>query len=134
METLKIQLATIFILEDELSKLLNEKISLSTKYWLLDLNNQVLEIKTIIDSLRDILIKTYGVTNNDGNIIIPYYLDTEKEIINPKFEQFQQEYQALLIEEKELQYKPIPFSVLEKIETGESYTFILQHLIEKTIK
>ena len=131
METLKIQLATIFILEDELSKLLNEKISLSTKYWLLDLNKQVLEIKTIIDSLRDTLIKTYGVTNNDGNIIIPYYLDTEKEIINPKFEQFQQEYQALLKEEKELQYKPIPFSVLEKIETEESYTFILQHLIEK---
>jgi hypothetical protein len=130
METLKIQLATIFILEDELSKLLNEKISLSTKYWLLDLNKQVLEIKTIIDSLRDTLIKTYGVTNNDGNIIIPYYLDTEKEIINPKFEQFQQEYQALLKEEKELQYKPIPFSVLEKIETEESYTFILQHLIE----
>ena len=131
METLKIQLATIFILEDELSKLLNEKISLSTKYWLLDLNKQVLEIKTIIDSLRDTLIKTYGVTNNDGNIIIPYYLDTEKEIINPKFEQFQQEYQALLKEEKELQYKPIPFSVLEKIETEESYTFTLQHLIEK---
>jgi hypothetical protein len=131
METLKIQLATIFILEDELSKLLNEKISLSTKYWLLDLNKQVLEIKTIIDSLRDILINTYGVTNNDGNIIIPYYLDTEKEIINPKFEQFQQEYQALLREEKELQYKPIPFSVLEKIETEESYTFTLQHLIEK---
>jgi hypothetical protein len=130
METLKIQLATIFILEDELSKLLNEKISLSTKYWLLDLNKQVLEIKTTIDSLRDILIKTYGVTNNDGNIIIPYYLDTEKEIINPKFDQFQQEYQALLREEKELQYKPIPFSVLEKIETEESYTFILQHLIE----
>ena len=131
METLKIQLATIFILEDELSKLLNEKISLSTKYWLLDLNKQVLEIKTIIDSLRDTLIKTYGVTNNDGNITIPYYLDIEKEIINPKFEQFQQEYQALLREEKELQYKPIPFSVLEKIETEESYTFILQHLIEK---
>jgi hypothetical protein len=131
METLKIQLATIFILEDELSKLLNEKISLSTKYWLLDLNKQVLEIKTIIDSLRDILIKTYGVTNNDGNTILPYYLDTEKEIINPKFDQFQQEYQALLREEKELQYKPIPFSVLEKIETEESYTFTLQHLIEK---
>jgi hypothetical protein len=131
METLKIQLATIFILEDELSKLLNEKISLSTKYWLLDLNKQVLEIKTTIDSLRDTLIKTYGVTNNDGNTILPYYLDTENQIINPKFDQFQQEYQALLREEKELQYKPIPFSVLEKIETEESYTFTLQHLIEK---
>ena len=97
METLKIQLATIFILEDELSKLLNEKISLSTKYWLLDLNKQVLEIKTTIDSLRDTLIKTYGVTNNDGNTILPYYLDTEKEIINPKFDQFQQEYHAPIL-------------------------------------
>lgn len=131
METLKIQLATIFILEDELTKLLNEKLSLSTKYWLLDLNKQVLEIKTTIESLRDELIKIHGITNEDGSITIPYYLDTENQIINPKFEQFQQEYQTLLREEKELQYKPIPFSVLEKIETEESYIFILQHLIEK---
>jgi hypothetical protein len=131
MKTLKIQLSDIFVLEAEISKLLNEKLTLSTKYWLIELNKQVLEIKTTIDSLRDELIKTYGTTNTDGNIIIPYYLDTEKEIINPKFEQFQQEYSVLLTQEKELQYKPIPFSVLEKIETEESYTFILQNLIEQ---
>lgn len=131
METLKIQLANIFILEAELTKLLNEKISLSTKYWLLELNKQVQEIKTTIDSLRDGLIKNYGTPNKDGNIIIPYYLNIEKEIINPKFEQFQQEFGTLLTEEREIQYKPIPFSVLEKIETEEPYTFILQNLIEK---
>ena len=131
MKTLKIQLSDIFVLEAEISKLLNEKLTLSTKYWLIELNKQVLEIKTTIDSLRDELIKTYGTTNEDGNIIIPYYLDIEKDIINPKFEQFQQEYSALLTQEKELQYKPIPFSVLEKIETEESYTFILQNLIEQ---
>jgi hypothetical protein len=131
MKTLKIQLSDIFVLEAEISKLLNEKLTLSTKYWLIELNKQVLEIKTTIDSLRDELIKTYGTTNTDGNIIIPYYLDTEKEIINPKFDQFQQEYGVLLTQEKELQYKPIPFSVLEKIETEESYTFILQNLIEQ---
>jgi hypothetical protein len=131
MKTLKIQLSDIFVLEAEIGKLLNEKLTLSTKYWLIELNKQVLEIKTTIDSLRDELIKTYGTTNTDGNIIIPYYLDTEKEIINPKFEQFQQEYSVLLTQEKVLQYKPIPFSVLEKIETEESYTFILQNLIEQ---
>ena len=131
MKTLKIQLSDIFVLEAEISKLLNEKLTLSTKYWLIELNKQVLEIKTTIDSLRDELIKTYGTTNADGNIIIPYYLDTEKEIVNPKFEQFQQEYSILLTQEKELQCKPIPFSVLEKIETEESYTFILQTLIEQ---
>lgn len=131
METLKIQLENIFVLEAELTKLLNEKISLSTKYWLLELNKQVQEIKTTIESLRDNLIKTYGTLNNDGTITIPYYLDVEKEITNPKFEQFQQEFETLLTEEREIQYKPIPFSVLEKIETEESYIFILQNLIEK---
>jgi hypothetical protein len=131
MKTLKIQLSDIFVLESEIGKLLNEKLTLSTKYWLIELNKQVLEIKTTIDSLRDELIKTYGTTNTDGNIIIPYYLDAEKDIVNPKFEQFQQEYGVLLTQEKELQYKPIPFSVLEKIETEESYTFILQNLIEQ---
>jgi hypothetical protein len=131
MKTLKIQLSDIFVLETEIGKLLNEKLTLSTKYWLIELNKQVLEIKTTIDSLRDELIKTYGTTNTDGNIIIPYYLDAEKDIVNPKFEQFQQEYGVLLTQEKELQYKPIPFSVLEKIETEESYTFILQNLIEQ---
>jgi hypothetical protein len=131
MKTLKIQLSDIFVLESEIGKLLNEKLTLSTKYWLIELNKQVLEIKTTIDSLRDELIKTCGTTNTDGNIIIPYYLDAEKDIVNPKFEQFQQEYSILLTQEKELQYKPIPFSVLEKIETEESYTFILQNLIEQ---
>lgn len=131
METLKIQLTNIFVLEEELTKLLNEKISLLTKYWLLELIKQVQEIKTIIESLRDELIKTYGTSNKDGSITIPYYLDTEKEIINPKFEQFQQEFNTLLTEEREIQYKPIPLSVLEKIETEEAYIFILQHLIEK---
>ena len=92
---------------------------------------QVQEIKTIIESLRDELIKTYGTSNKDGSITIPYYLDIEKEIINPKFEQFQQEFNTLLTEEREIQYKPIPLSVLEKIETEEAYIFILQHLIEK---
>lgn len=131
METLKIQLTNIFVLEEELTKLLKEKISLSTKYWLLELTKQVQEIKSTIESLRDELIKNYGEPNSDGNIVIPYYLDTEKDIINPKFEQFQQEFNTLLTEEREIQYKPIPFSVLEKIETEESYIFILQHLIEK---
>ena len=131
MVTLKIQLTNIFVLEEELTKLLKEKISLSTKYWLLELTKQVQEIKSTIESLRDELIKNYGEPNSDGNIVIPYYLDTEKDIINPKFEQFQQEFNTLLTEEREIQYKPIPFSVLEKIETEESYIFILQHLIEK---
>lgn len=131
MKSLKIQLLNIFVLDTEINKLLKEKISLATKYWLLELNKQVQEIKTSIDSLRDELIKQHGTPNKDGNIIIPYYIDIEKEIINPKFEQFQQEYSALLAEEREIQYKPIPFSVLEKIESEESYQFILQNLIEQ---
>ena len=131
MESLKIQLESIFVLDTEINALLKEKISLSTKYWLLELNKQVQEIKTTIDSLRDSLIKTYGTPNEDGNIIIPYYLNVEKDIVNPKFEQFQQEFGTLLLEEREIQYKPIPFSVIEKIESENTYEFILQNLIEK---
>ena len=82
MKTLKIQLSDIFVLESEIGKLLNEKLTLSTKYWLIELNKQVLEIKTTIDSLRDELIKTYGTTNADGNIIIPYYCVTLLHIIS----------------------------------------------------
>jgi hypothetical protein len=157
METLNIKLQDIFILESEinglsrqnpktgenivlLKGLVNEKINLSTKFWLLELNKEIAPLKTSLESLRDELIKKHGTEDKSGQIMIPIYepgtevKDENGNIvdgkINSKYEQFQKEYTDLLNEEKEIKYKPIPLSVLESIETEATYFFILQNLVE----
>lgn len=163
METLKIKLGNIYLLESELNGVthtpapseegkqsepiviikgfINEVLPLSTKFWLLELNKEVQAIKTTIEGLREDLIKKYGVSNEDGSIYIPVYekgsekYDETGNLIDAKlseqYSKFQEEYSNLMVEEKELKYMPIPLSVLDKIETEHSYSFILQNLVEK---
>ena len=158
METLKIKLGNIYVLESELNGLsqtnqqtgestpilkgfINEKLPLSTKFWLLELNKEVQAIKTTLESLREGLIKKYGTENSEGQIMIPLYeegsevFDEEGKLIDAKpnesYVKFQEEYAELIGEEKELQFTPIPLTVIEKIETDETYSIILQNLIEK---
>lgn len=159
MEKIKIKLETILKLEGELNGLsqknnqtgevkmlskgfLNEKLSLASKYRLLELNNQITEIKKTVDSLYEELVKKYGEEDKEtNNITIPFFIkgteikDADGNITggdeNPNFKSFQEEYNQLLQEEKEITYMPIPMSVIEKIETEEVYDFILQNLIEK---
>jgi len=158
METLKIKLGNIYLLESELNGLsqtnqetgestpvlkgfINEKLPLSTKFWLLELNKEVQAIKATLESLREDLIKKYGTANDQGQISIPLYqagsevYDTDGKLIDAKpneaYIKFQEEYSGLINEEKELQYTPIPLTVIDKIETDETYSFILQNLIEK---
>lgn len=166
MQTLKIKLGNIFLLDSELNGLtqpaqqsnsneseqptestvvlkgfINELLPLSTKFWLLELNKELQPIKASVDSLREEIIKKYGTATEDGAIFIPVYkkdsevYDEDGNVIeaeiSEEYTKFQTEYSALLNEEKEIKFMPIPLSVLDKIETDKSYSFILQNLIEK---
>lgn len=159
MEKLQIKLEEVLKLEGELNGvtqknnatgetkilskgLLNEKLSLSTKYHLLELTNQITEIKKTVDSLYEELLKKHGEKDEEsGNISIPFFIkgteekDAEGNIIggeeNPSFKEFQTEYNSLLQEVKEINYTPISIATIEKIETEEVYDFVLQNLIEK---
>ena len=109
--------------------LLREKLKLTTKYWLTELSKKVLAEKTSIESLKEDLIKKHGEEDENGNIGIQMYIDVVKDengnIIegnpNPKFIEFQNDFNTLLQEEKELEYKPINLSELENIESEGNY-------------
>lgn len=156
METLKIKLGQIFEIDAEINGIsstnelgeqvtlikgfINESLSLTTKYWLLELNKEINKVKSSLESLRDELIKKYGVEDKEtGKITIPLYLpgteefDDNNNIINgttnPVYIEFQKEYSELMNDDLEIQYKPIPLSILTRIETESVYPFILQNLI-----
>jgi hypothetical protein len=109
--------------------LLAEKLKLTTKYWLTELSKKVATEKTSVETLKEDLIKKHGEADETGNISIPMYINIVKDendnIVggeaNPKFIEFQNEFNALLQEEKELEYKPVALAELENIESDGNY-------------
>lgn len=103
--------------------LLSEKLQLKTKYWLTDLYKKAKEQTDACSALRDELIKKYGEESEKGISISPLIeKDADgKAVANPKFALFQEEFNALLNEERELEYKEISIEELGNIETSEVY-------------
>jgi hypothetical protein len=109
--------------------LLAEKLKLADKYWLTELSKKAAAEKATVESLKEELIKKHGEADETGNISIPMYIDIVKDeegnIVdgknNPKFIEFQNEFNLLLQEEKELEYKPFQLSALENIESDGNY-------------
>ena len=103
--------------------LLNEKLSLVSKFWLNELGKKVQAEKESIEKLREELIKKLG-TEEEGQIFIKMYdevKDEEGNVISrsltPNFIEFNQEFDKLLSEEKELEYRPVELSELANVET-----------------
>ena len=101
--------------------ILSEKLQLKTKYWLSDLSKRVKEQTDACQTLRDELIKKYG-EEKDGGIYVPQFVEEDgKKVVNPKFISFQNEFNALLNEEREIEYKEISIDELGEVETTEVY-------------
>jgi hypothetical protein len=101
--------------------ILSEKLQLKTKYWLSDLSKKVKEQTDACQGLRDELIKKYG-EEKDGGISIAKTIEEDgKKAVNPKFVSFQNEFNALLNEEREIEYKEISIDELGEVETTEVY-------------
>jgi len=115
--------------EKVLNGLLSQKLTLSTKYWLTDLAKRVKEQTEACESLKNELIKKYG-EEKDGQIQISFNVKNEagEDVPNPKFLEFQNEYQNLLNEERELEYKELKLSDLGSIETEEVYSMFFSLL------
>ena len=142
MEKINLKLFEFYNLDSELSGVMNqqtgekisagllaEKLKLTTKYWLTELAKKVAAEKTTVETLKEELIKKHGEADETGNISIPMYIDIVKDkdgkIVdgknNPKFIEFQNEFNELLQEEKELKYKTINLNEFENIESDSNY-------------
>lgn len=126
------------------SGLLQEKLSLTTKYWLTKLAKKVSDEKAIVEELKNDLIKKYGKEDENGGVSIPMAIDeldengqavmvtkedgTEvaKKKLNPEFQQFEKEFNDLLQTDKELEYKPFNLEDFEKLETSDNYATFFQ--------
>jgi len=120
--------------ESEYKGILNEKMSLTTRYWLNHIGKQAADEKTAIDKLRDELVVKYGQASEDGNVQLMAY--TEEEVdgqkvqkVNPNFIEFQNEFGALLDQEKEFSYKPLTLADVESIETAGNCPVFLKLLV-----
>jgi len=110
--------------------LLSEKIKLTTKYWLNDLVKKVSAEKESIEKLKEDLISKYGTADETGGYNIPMYInelidDKTKEVIsrdiNPDFTAFQNDFNALLNEERDLEYKGFKLEEFDNVETEGAY-------------
>lgn len=154
MEKIKLKLSEILSLKSEiygmqnnstgevLSKgLLKQELPYYVKYWLHNLGNTITEQDTLINKIREELIVKYGETDANGSTSISISIEDgfdvledgtqkPKYVVNPKFLEFQREFEKLLNEEKDIEYKPFKLSDLEKMTTDEFYP-IFNKLIEK---
>ena len=109
--------------------LLAEKIKMTTKYWLNDLVKKVVTEKEACEALKQELIKKHGEADEQGNVSIPMYVNivTDEEgqtisrEVNPKFVEFQSEFNAVLNEDKELEYKGFTLEEIENVESEGKY-------------
>ena len=110
--------------------LLAEKLKLTTKYWLTELAKKALAEKESCETIKQDLIKKHGEPDEQGNILIPMYINVVKDendkIVsgenNPKFIEFQNDFNALLSEDKEIEYKEFKLEDFEDVETDDAYT------------
>jgi hypothetical protein len=115
--------------EKVLEGFLKEKLNLATKYRLTKLSEELKKEKSILDGLRDELIKEYGSEEN-GQISIQMFQDKKQTKINPKFVEFQSKYTELLDEGKVIDYTPLTISDLDKIESNENYSILFKLIQE----
>jgi hypothetical protein len=115
--------------EKVLKGLLNEKIKLTTKYWLTELAKKASAEKETVEKIKEELIKKHGEADEQGGISIPMYTNIVKNEegqvvsrdVNPKFVEFQNEFNTLLDEEKELEHSTFKLEDFDSVESDANY-------------
>lgn len=109
--------------------LLSEKIKLTTKYWITDLAKKATAEREVVEKIKEDLIKKHGEADEQGGISIPMYINvvtneegqvTSREI-NPKYVEFQNEFNTLLDEEKEVEHHAFKLEDFESVESDGNY-------------
>jgi hypothetical protein len=101
--------------------LLSENLSLPTKYWLTNLAKKTSSEKSIINQLKEDLIVKYGTKDKNDNFEIAVWVDDTKTNFNPLYVQFQEEFNNLLQEVKEIEYHEFKLEEFNDVKTSDNY-------------
>jgi len=117
--------------------LLDEKISLVQKYWLNDLGKKTKELVDEVEPLRNELIKKHGDEGPDGSIGVSAFNDVKNEegevvgkIPNPKWNEFQKEYDDLLSQEREVEHHEFLLGDFSEVKTESRYSTFMNRVIK----
>jgi hypothetical protein len=102
--------------EQILNGLFSQELSLVTKFKLSELRDLIAPLKKNVEELKNDIIKSKG-EEKDGSVSIPMMID---DVVNPVFLEFQEEYNKLISEEKELEISEFKIEDFD-IVTNESY-------------
>jgi hypothetical protein len=148
-----LRLGEILQLESEVNGLVNpqtgkeifigfrkHKLSLKTKYWLTELGERLSAERKAVETLRDDIIQKHGEDDGKGGIQIGMFIEQKDENdvvisreVNPKYIDFQKEYNELLSEEKEIEYTPLTIEDLENAgDTTDNYSILFQLVSKPT--
>lgn len=121
------------------SGLLQEKLSMVTKYWLTDLAKKVSAEKATVEELKNDLIKKYGEEGENGSVSIPMTIneldadgntitvkdaegnDVTKKTLNPAYLNFEKEFNEVLQQDRDLEHTAFKLADFANVETGENY-------------
>jgi len=115
---------------ETLSKgLMKEVLKFKTKYWLMQLSEDLTEEKKKIDAVRESLVKELGEEDESGSISLAVFInevtDEEGKVVsrevNPKFVEFQDKFNELLVETKELSHGKFLLEDFDSVESADVY-------------
>jgi hypothetical protein len=109
--------------------LLKEVLKFKTKYWLMQLAENLAEEKKRIDAARESLVKELGEEDETGSISLAVFINEVKDEegkvvsreVNPKFLEFQDKFNELLSETKDVAHGKFLLEDFEDVESAEVY-------------
>jgi hypothetical protein len=95
--------------------ILDEKISISVKYWLDKLSSKLKKEIDVVEKLKEEIIKKLGILDEQGNYSIPLRINEKFDDkgeslsydVNPSFLEYQSEFEKLINQEVEIEFSPI---------------------------
>ena len=142
MQNTTLQLGQILQLEAEVNGVVNsqtgevvskglmkEVLKFKTKYWLMQLSEDLMAEKKKIDAVRETLIKELGDEDETGSISLAVFTNEVKDEegkvvsreINPKFVEFQDKFNELLSETKDITHGKFLLEDFDLVESAEVY-------------
>lgn len=106
--------------------LLDEKLSMTQKYWISDLGKKAKTLVDEVEPLRNELITKHGSKTSEETIeVLPWIEEKEGEETvkkpNPKFFEFEKEYSELFNQEREVEYKPFFIEDFDEVKSENDY-------------